>query len=87
MITYIPANSPLAELDIFKREGYEPVLYTLDELKSDIDESLNRTKIAKVILYSEKMSPMFFGYVQRTKNGKPKVVSEQEFLNMPRNVI
>ncbi|HEL1022747.1 hypothetical protein [Streptococcus equi] len=84
MIAFIPETSPLNSLTLH-REGYEPILYTLDELKSSVDASLDNNRYATVVLYSEKMSPMFFGYATRTKNGKVKVITEYEFLNAPRS--
>ncbi|HEK9994802.1 TPA: hypothetical protein TT573_001933 [Streptococcus equi subsp. zooepidemicus] len=79
MIIFLPADSVLLDNTLVaQNEEIEPVLYTLDELKKQMNDSLEVHKILKIHGYSEKSAPLYLGYLKRNKKGRNEVLNELE---------
>lgn len=75
MILLIPANSFLSMLTSgMSDKSFEPVLYSLDELKdTSFQIALESHSQTNIELYSEKMTALYFGYRKKDEKGKYRV--------------
>ncbi|HEL1752032.1 TPA: hypothetical protein TXU81_002196 [Streptococcus suis] len=72
MIILVHGNSIINLLG--QAEGFEPVLYTLDELQdTSFQSALDSHSQADPVAYTEKMTPLYFGFRKRDKRGKYRV--------------
>ncbi|MGQ7398756.1 hypothetical protein ACTGZU_11195 [Streptococcus suis] len=59
-------------------KGFEPILYTLDELQNtSFQSALDSHSQAEPVGYTEKMSPLYFGFRKRDDRGKYRVYTRE----------
>lgn len=72
MILKMSRSSRFAE-GCLKRSDLQPVLYSIDEIRNmSFDLVVEEHREIEPVLYTEKMTPLYFGYLKKdpTKKGK-----------------
>ncbi|HEL1662704.1 TPA: hypothetical protein TXN53_002317 [Streptococcus suis] len=76
MIILVHGNSIINLLG--QAEGFEPVLYTLDELQNtSFQSALDSHSQAEPVAYTEKMTALYFGFRKRDDRGKYRVYTRE----------
>lgn len=85
MILKMSRSSRFAE-GCLKRPDLQPVLYSIDEIRNrSFDLVVEEHREIEPVLYTEKMTPLYFGYLKKdpTKKGKSayRVLEESHALS------
>lgn len=76
MIILVHDNSVINMMG--QAKGFEPILYTLDELQNtSFQSALDSHSQAEPVGYTEKMSPLYFGFRKRDDRGKYRVYTRE----------
>lgn len=76
MIILVHDNSVINMMG--QAKGFEPILYTLDELQNtSFQSALDSHSQAEPVGYTEKMSPIYFGFRKRDDRGKYRVYTRE----------
>lgn len=76
MIILVHDNSVIKMMG--QAKGFEPILYTLDELQNtSFQSALDSHSQAEPVGYTEKMSPLYFGFRKRDDRGKYRVYTRE----------
>lgn len=76
MIVLVHDNSVINMMG--QAKGFEPILYTLDELQNtSFQSALDSHSQAEPVGYTEKMAPLYFGYRKRDERGKYRVYTRE----------
>ncbi|MFU2164917.1 hypothetical protein ACMZ6Z_09125 [Streptococcus pluranimalium] len=76
MIILVHDNSVINMMG--QAKGFEPILYTLDELQNtSFQSALDSHFQAEPVGYTEKMSPLYFGFRKRDDRGKYRVYTRE----------
>ncbi|HFU4115479.1 TPA: hypothetical protein ACGO7S_002281 [Streptococcus suis] len=77
MIVLVHGNSIINLMG--QAEGFEPILYTLDELQdTSFQSALDGHSQTEPVGYTEKMTPLYFGFRKRNERGKYRVYTSKE---------
>ncbi|HEM5222184.1 TPA: hypothetical protein U1322_002084 [Streptococcus suis] len=76
MIILVHDNSVINMMG--QAKGFEPILYSLDELQNtSFQSALDSHSQAEPVGYTEKMSPLYFGFRKRDDRGKYRVYTRE----------
>lgn len=76
MIILVHDNSVINMMG--QAKGFEPILYTLDELQNtSFQSALDSHSQAEPVGYTEKMSPLYFGFRKRDDRRKYRVYTRE----------
>lgn len=76
MIILVPDNSVINLMG--QAKGFEPILYSLDELQNtSFQSALDSHSQAEPVAYTEKMTALYFGFRKRDDRGKYRVYTRE----------